>query len=366
MQSLFPATSTRASPLARLLFVVYTLLVAYASLYPFSGWLHAGISPFAFLTAPFPRYITVFDITANLLGYLPFGLLCVHALYPQVRGPAAVAVAGLSAVLLSIGLESAQSFLPTRFPSNVDALCNTLGALAGAALGVRYAPLLLEGGPLRRRRAETFQGGILADVGLVLIGLWLFTQLNPAMLLFGAGDLRDLLAASGSAHKPGLFVFIEALTAAANLVAVALLLSAIVTPGRSTSLLIVGLVLLALAVKTAAFAILMQAENVLAWLTPGAQRGLAGGIIAALLAAKLPRALQLVLAAVLLMAATVLVNLAPANPYFAATLKVWQQGHFLNFNGLTRLVTTLWPFAALAYLIWLASQRGIAPGSIWK
>jgi hypothetical protein len=57
------------------------------------------------------------------------------------------------------------------------------------------------------------------------------------------------------------------------------------------------------------------------------------------------------------MAATVFVNLAPPNPYLTATLKVWQQGTFLNFNGLTRLVGALWPFAALGYLIFLAARR---------
>jgi hypothetical protein len=45
------------------------------------------------------------------------------------------------------------------------------------------------------------------------------------------------------------------------------------------------------------------------------------------------------------------VNLAPENPYLAYSLAVWRQGHFLNFNGLTRLVSTLWPFAALAYVL---------------
>jgi hypothetical protein len=57
------------------------------------------------------------------------------------------------------------------------------------------------------------------------------------------------------------------------------------------------------------------------------------------------------------MAATVLINLAPPNPYLTDTLKVWSQGHFLNFNGLTRLVSAAWPFAALGYLIYLASAR---------
>jgi hypothetical protein len=66
---------------------------------------------------------------------------------------------------------------------------------------------------------------------------------------------------------------------------------------------------------------------------------------------------RLALAAVLLMAATVLVNLTPPNPYLADSLKVWQQGHFLNFNGLTRVVSALWPFVALGYLMLLAARR---------
>jgi len=67
--------------------------------------------------------------------------------------------------------------------------------------------------------------------------------------------------------------------------------------------------------------------------------------------------LEFALAAVLLMAATVLVNLTPPNPYLANTLKLWQQGHFLNFNGLTRLLSVLWAYVALGYLMYLAARR---------
>ena len=56
------------------------------------------------------------------------------------------------------------------------------------------------------------------------------------------------------------------------------------------------------------------------------------------------------------MAATVLVNLAPPNPYSAAALATWRQGHFLNFNGLTRLVSILWPFLTLPFLL-LTTRR---------
>ena len=107
--------------------------------------------------------------------------------------------------------------------------------------------------------------------------------------------------------------------------------------------------------KTAAFAILMRAENVLAWLTPGAQIGLAVGLAVALAAVALPRAAAPALrgGAASWRPPCSSTSRRPI-PISRASLKVWQQGHFLNFNGLTRLVSALWPFAALGYLMFLA------------
>ena len=75
----------------------------------------------------------------------------------------------------------------------------------------------------------------------------------------------------------------------------------------------------------------------------------------------LSRRTAIALAGVLLMAATVLVNVAPENPYLANSLQVWRQGHFLNFNGLTRIVSTLWPFAALVFLLLVTRRRETPP-----
>ena len=339
------------------MFLVYVLLIVYASLYPLTGWRDVGLSPFAYLIGPLPRYATAFDITVNLAGYVPLGFLAIAALHPRARGVPAFLIAVAAAAALSLVLEAAQSYLPARFPANLDVLCNVGGAALGAALGQHFTPLIA-GGPLSQRRAAAFIPGTGTDFGLVLIGLWFFIQLNPAALLFGAGDLRDLLAPlEGRARRPEFFVSIEAFTTAANLVAVALLLSALAAPGRPVRGMVLGAVLAALAVKAAAFAILMRAENVFTWLTHGAQIGLVIGIPLALAALGLPRTARLIIAAVLLMAATVLVNLSPPNPYLADSLKVWQQGHFLNFNGLTRVVSALWPFIALGYLMYLAARR---------
>ena len=346
----------RHSNLARFLLAAYVLLVVYASLYPLSGWREPGAPALAFLVAPWPRYVTGFDLAANFLGYFPFGVLCALALYPRESAGRAVLAAFLTGAALSLAMETAQSYLPARIASNVDVLANVAGAVFGGVAGARMASWLLEASPLRRLRGEALEPGAAADLGLTLLGLWLFAQLNPATLLFGTGDLRDLVMGNvNRPHGAEIFVFIEAATAAANLAAVALLASAVARPGAPLRRLLATLLVAVLVVKTLSMAILMHAENVFRWLTPGGQLGLAAGIALALATLALPRLARLGVAAVLLMAATVLVNLAPPNPYLAATLKVWAQGHFLNFNGLTRLVGTLWPFAALGYLIYLAS-----------
>jgi VanZ family protein len=359
-----PSAGQHRSPLARFLFAAYALLVVYASLHPFAGWRDQGVSAFAFVAAPWPRYVTAFDLLGNILGYVPYGFLCVLALYPRLRGVGAFVVAVASGAALSLALEGAQTFLPARIVSNLDTLCNLAGATAGALAGSLCAAWLLERGPLARTRRWAFEHGAAADLGLVLLGLWLLTQSNPATLLFATGGLRDLLAlfegAAGSlegpARAPQLFVSVEALTAAVNLTATALIFSALVAPGRPVRAMLTLLVVMALAVKTAAFAILLRAEGALAWVTPGALQGLAAGLLLAFVGIELPRAPRLTVAAVLLMAGAVLVNVAPPNPYLTATLAVWEQGHFLHFNGLTRLVSALWPYAMLAYLVSLASR----------
>jgi len=352
----------REPRLARFFLAAYVLLVAYATLHPFSGWRDPGASAFAFLVAPWPRYITAFDLCANFFGYLPLGMLCTAASGRPLSAARGALLAALAGAALSLLLEGAQSYLPSRISSNVDLLANMAGAVAGGAAGARFAPRWRDGGPWRQLRTQAFGAEPAADLGLALLLLWLFAQLNPATLLFGCGDLRDLLAGppvgqKGERHAAQLFVSVEAATAAANLTAILLLASAGIRDGAPTRRLLAVLVLAALAVKTFAFAILMRAENVFAWLTPGAQLGLVAGSVLALVLLALPRTVRLALAAMLLMAATVLVNLAPPNPYLAATLKVWEQGHFLNFNGLTRLVSAAWPFAALGYLVYLASAR---------
>jgi len=352
-----PVIDARPSPLARYLLLAYALLIIYASLHPFSGWRDKGVSAFAFLTTDLPRYITAFDLVTNFAAYLPLGFFVLLALHPLLRGALALTAAGLAGCFLSLALEAMQTYLPSRIPSNLDLATNGLGAFAGAGLALRFGAGLLGSGKLYALRHRWFLAGAQPDLGLVLLALWLFTLLNPETLLFGNGDLRALLEpAPAVLHPAEVFIRMEAAVAACNLIAVGLFASGLTQDAQPLRRMLLALLLAALALKTVAVGVLLKAQNVFAWLTPGALVGLVCGAGVLMLALALPRIARLALAGLLLMAATVLVNLAPENPYFANALAQWPQGYFLNFNGVTHLVSLAWPFAALFYLMLLAPR----------
>jgi len=350
-----PVNDARASPLVRYLLLAYVLLIVYASLHPFSGWRDQGAGAFAFLAGALPRYITGFDLVTNFAAYLPLGFFALLALHPLLRGAPALTAAGLAGCFLSLALEALQTYLPSRIPSNLDLATNGLGTFAGAGLALRFGIGLLSGGRLHALRHRLFLPGGHHDLGLVLLALWLFTQLNPETLLFGNGDLRELLEHPPlPLHPAELFIQMEAAVAACNLIAVGLFASSLAQDDQPVRRLMLAALAAALALKTVAVGVLLKAQNVFAWLTPGALLGLAGGALILMPVLALPRASRLALAGLLLMAATVLVNLAPENPYFTNALQQWPQGYFLNFNGVTHLVSLAWPFAALFYLMLLA------------
>ena len=58
----------QAMPLARALSFAYALLILYVSLNPFDFDFHNGIAPWAWVDAPLPRFITLFDVLVNILA----------------------------------------------------------------------------------------------------------------------------------------------------------------------------------------------------------------------------------------------------------------------------------------------------------
>lgn len=342
-----------ASRLALYLAGAYTLLAVYGSLYPFAGWTDSGVPPLAFLEAGWPRYTTAFDISLNVAAYVPLGFLWFAALRPftgRLWAPLAAIALGS---LVSLGTETAQNFLPTRVPSNLDLACNVAGTLAGAVAGILWGTTLLDGGRLHALRNRHFHVGTMPDKGLLLIWLWLLTQFNPATLLFGNGDLRGLLDLPALPYVAGDFARIEAMIVGTNTFAIAMLISLMSRQWLPVPAIIGG----ALVAKSFAIMLLMKGGTGLAWATHGSLMGFAAGMALWLPAGRLHVRWRRALTAIALLLATILVNLAPENPYLANTFQVWNPGQFLNFHGLTRIASNLWPFLALPWVIMLREKE---------
>ncbi len=350
-----PGDSTR---LTVYLAVAYALLIVYACLHPLTGWRVSGLPLFDYLTAPFPKYYRTEDLVLNVLGYLPLGFVLAPALPRRLGHAGTIALATLLAGLLSLTIETLQNFLPTRISTNVDLGCNIAGALIGAVLGTLWGRRLFDQhGWLNRWRTARIIPGRTGDFGLILLALWLLTQLMPESMVFGSGDLRRMLSLPNPLpFDPAHFIQLEAALVATAIVSVGLLASSMMRHASPWPIAL--LLLLAIGAKSLASLSFFVPPDPLGWLTPGARIGLAIGLPLLALSLLLPSVLQHALAGMVLLAATVLANLIPDNPYLAVEQRLLDRGNFLNFHGLTHIVASGWPFVALAYLSAIGLWRG--------
>ncbi|HJV53596.1 MAG TPA: VanZ family protein [Noviherbaspirillum sp.] len=361
-----PAHSPHVSTFARVGLVMYSFLIIYASLYPFSNWHDMGLPVWSFLLQPLPHYWTGFDVITNVIGYLPLGMLLVFALHPFLRGAAAALFAIVCGALLSGTMEALQTFLPNRVSSNLDLITNIAGTLVGALAGLLLSRIFLEQSRLLQLRQRWFFEE--AGRGLIVAGLWPLAQIYPQSYLFGHGQFMPLLSEwlSHLLETPvDLITLIrrdmefsvqeywlaETIITACGLTGALLMASCLLRKQAPRAVLLVILLAAALATKALASGLFFSPENAFAWLTPGAKGGL---LVGAMMASGLifaPHGMQRRLAVVSLLASFLAVNLVPTNPYFVATLQAWIQGKFLNFNGAAHFLSLFWPFFALWFLL---------------
>jgi VanZ family protein len=361
--------------------------VVYASLYPFSAWRWPSNPWWAFVLAPMPVYWTAFDVVANLTGYFVWGLLLGSAWRGRLRSAfSTVAVCVALAAGLSGLLETLQNFLPSRVPSNLDCLLNTVGAGLGAATAVFVLSLpgVRQWG--RHREAWLPPG---TEPAWALLALWPMGLLVPLPVLFGQGQvlypLREWLhaAVQGSAllqgqpalwwnrwvpvSPPGaplpplqeFFAVVVCLSSALLLVAAAS------APGWRRAMVCLGAALAGVLVGALASAVTFGPQY--AWAFWAAPQWVASGlaVLAALALCRAPQRLCALCALVALVCQVVLVNQAPLDPIHSLNLQAWEQGRFIRFFGVFEWVAWLWPFAALS-LCWrwvLQPPRTLAFGA---
>jgi VanZ family protein len=342
--------------LPHVLAVLYGLAIAYASLQPFAPWIppHAG-TPF-WLLAPWPPKWTRFDLLANVLAYLPFGLFV--ALMPHRASPLRrVGVALAAGVVLSFSMETLQMFLPPRDASVVDLLANAAGALAGGFLGGTLVRAERTRRLLSAAREHAFLPGRLGDIGIALLAVWMTAQINPGIALFAVNFEPGLQAAAATAPDTAA-TMLEAAQSAFQLAGVGLFLSLLLRDRRYAGGALLLLIGMAFLLKGLAAWLVLKPAAWEAWLKPGVAFGIAAGSLGLLLTAFMPRPAQVAACAIALLSSLLLplagsdVTALPAP----LTLFNWRYGHLLNFNGLTHTILLVWPLAAAAWLFALAGK----------
>jgi VanZ family protein len=349
----------RSLHLPWVLAVAYLLVIAYASLQPFRGWWTPPEEIRRFLTAPWPRYITLEDVLVNIVAYVPLGFLLARALMQRAKHAQAVLLAALLTCLLSMAMETIQMFMPSRIASNVDVLTNGLGGLIGALAAPLFSPTRLLGLRLARFRRAWFVYGAAADLGLVLLTLWLVTQFHPTAQLFGTGNIRNTFELPvWFIHTPALLFTAEAAIAAFNVLGIGIVIVAVTRDHARKAAALAALLGAAFAAKVYAALAVEKSAGALAWLTPGVALGIVVATVLLYGIARLPQRVQWAVAALSFAAAIVTINLAPGNPYQTVPVQLLAgPTHFLSFSGIVRALSELWPFLALAYTVTAAHGR---------
>jgi VanZ family protein len=350
---------------------IYAVLIVYASLYPFDSWRIQGIAPWAFLTAPLPRYWTGFDVLSNVLGYAPFGFLLALALHRTRRRWPAILLATLAAAALSLLMESLQMFLPVRVPSNVDAALNLCGAFLGAvtARAMEWVGLLDRWSRFRDRWFVSDASGAMA-----LLAVWPLALLFPVPVTFGLGQVLERVEATlvhvledsfllewlplREVELQPMLPVSEILCVTIGLLLPSLLAFGVLRQWRQRITVALLVVLVGFLASALSAALTYGPAHAWDWVSSEVWVGLAGAVLGmAVMSFSSPR-MCWVLALAALVWQLSLLNNASADAYFALTLQTWEQGRFIRFHGLIQWLGWLWPYALLLYLVGRLSSAG--------
>jgi VanZ family protein len=353
------AKDARRSLLRRYLLAGYALMIAYASLSPFAGWQEQGLDYLEVLSSPFRQTYTAFDAIINCLAYLPLGMLLALTLRTYVAGWRSLVITVLVAMSLSLMLEYLQMYLPSRISSNADVLTNALGALMGGVLVLVIAPMQWFA-KITQWRIDLFQRGQGVDLGLALLMLWVFAQINPTLPMLGNVFITEASHRIFVAMPEAPFDPWASIAVALNLLMIGLLLQTLLRVRRDAAIaLMIVLCAVALA-KFVAAAVLLKSWALMLWLNSEAMLGIVVGILVLWAMHSLPRVALLWVTALSALAylALALWVLDGGTPSAAMRLYHWRYGHLLNYNGMSQIVSGVFPLLLMVYL-WRTSRRRV-------
>ncbi len=350
------------------LVLLYTLLIAYASFYPFAPWESKGIPWWSFLVQPLPNYWSGFDVATNVLGYIPLVFLATLAAMRDssqrvVRW--AIPIGVLLALLLSFTAEALQNYLPMRVASNLDLALNITGGILGAIM----AWLLARLGAVQFFN-HVLQRWIVPDerFALILVLLWPWALLYPQPVAFGLGHIQerlenwlgDKLAGSSlvellpwhAIEPQPLLHWQVALVVTIAMWLPCLLLYISIPSWKHRIPMTISLLVTGVLAHALGHALAQGPENAWGWLWQPVQQGIILGSICSIFSCFAPRWLSKMLIFLLLIIQLPLLNDAAISDYYSnLETHTWLPGQFIRFYGITRWLGWVWPWIVMFYII---------------
>jgi VanZ family protein len=339
---------------SRTVIALYVLLITYASLYPLSGW-RPAVTPFwSFMRWPPEGELSRADMFSNVLAYIPLGLLlAMHWRSKGRMGWTGVLCATLGGAFLSLAMETLQQYLPTRTPSAVDLLTNSLGTWMGAVSCHWAHGEANFAARLRGMRERWCVDNPVANGGLLALAVWALSQLSPFVPWFDSRAVRRTLRGIWLAvEQPARFDLALAAVYGTSLLGLGLLAVTLMRPGRRV------LPLFAIAASGTLF---LKMFIVGRTLSPEALAGLCAALalLQALRGLAARHAAWAALAAIA--GAFALSELIPlrgfTHPFnwipFAGEIRS-------NVDGFATILGGVWPFVAIGYL-----ANALAP-VVWR
>ncbi len=345
MPGVTSATVTaRSSRLRWSLLLGCVVLIVYGSLFPFTGWRVPAEFPWPFNLALY-RDTPATDILTNLLLYVPLGVLLALG-----RRWSAVPLVLLAGGSLSLGLETAQAFLPGRVTSLLDTALNVLGTGLGAVaiLAVQQVGATYRLDALTRLRIDR-----VAWLGIAALAAWYSAQLIPFVPSLDIGNLKDGLkplwhALQGtepvSLWRIGVYVAAVAAVTVAGASALRV----------SRSGWVVAAALLAV--------LPLKALVIGRQVSPEAFAGTLGGVALGVALWASGRGRAQIVASVLVPVYIVAEALQPGAPMATTHPFSWIpfRAHLVQpVNGMANLADAIWPLLALACLCLRVGVRGL-------
>jgi VanZ family protein len=340
--------------------LAYFMCIAYASVYPFREWKDASLlipGALDFFNSGMPRFWTGFDVIANVLVYVPLGLMLSWVLQTRLRSSVASALAFLASSCFSLLVEWVQVILPSRVPSLLDWLLNSFGALLGALLAIQVARKALDEwlhnklrfvfdreAPVREARAWL----------LMLLVLWMLAQLAPQSLAFAVGDFVSGAQRSQVQVSHVYGPLLEASATAFSVVVIGLLMRPLLGPSVNPVAPTLAVFAAATLMKAAFAAWFVGASAAFGWFSAAAQGGLLIGLSALSVVAMAVRMhsrrfWSVVLCSVI--ALVVMFNLAPASNYHLNLMRTWSPKPWRAMEGILHWLGVLWPMLVVVYCV---------------